>query len=84
MNEIEEINIQQHHINKIDELNSMVEFLVIREDYEKLRICLNRQLESLQKVTEIQKERKTRMEELSESLEKQGVETEVVKHVQHR
>lgn len=78
MYEVKAINYQQQHINKIDELNTLVKVLVERKEYAKLEKYLNEQLKSSQEINRLERERKTRMEELSESLEKEGIETEVV------
>lgn len=81
MYEIKEINYQQQHMNKIDELNSLVAIAVSRKDCEMVQQYLDEQQQSLDEIKRIENERKTRMEELSESLKNKGIETEVVKHV---
>lgn len=74
MYEIKEINYQQQHINKIDELNSLVAIAVSRNDYVTLQQCLD-------EIKRVQNERETRMTDLVESLKNKGIETEVVKRV---
>lgn len=75
---VKEIDYQQEHLNKIDELNSLVRVLVDRNEYSKIEKFLNKQIESVREVKKIERERKSRMEFLSESLEREGIETEVV------
>lgn len=81
MYEIKEINYQQQHINKIDELNSLVAIAVSRNDYATLQQRLDKQQQSLDEIKRVQNERETRMTELVESLKNKGVESEVVKRV---